>query len=83
MSAHLKSRKPKPMAVCNVCQALSNEHSDLNHRCHVVVAGRRCYGTFKSGMTCLWDRCESCDGIGMVGSQTCSACKGFGWHIYG
>jgi DnaJ-class molecular chaperone len=76
------SVKAKPLAVCSVCHALSNLHQDLNHRCHKSLHGRRCYGTFKSGMAYLWDRCESCEGTGEIGSQECSACRGFGWTMY-
>jgi hypothetical protein len=70
------------MAVCSVCQALTNQREYLNHRCNQTVNGRRCYGTFKSGLTCLWDPCESCDSMGKVGSQVCTECKGFGWKLY-
>jgi DnaJ-class molecular chaperone len=78
-----RERKPKPTAACNVCHALSNEHSDLNHRCNAVVSGRRCYGIYKSALAYLWDACEGCEGTGMVGSQVCTECKGFGWTMYG
>ena len=76
-------KKPKPIAACSVCHALTDQHMNLNHRCDQVVNGRRCYGTFKSAITFLWDQCESCEGIGKVGTQTCSACAGFGWKLYG
>ena len=74
--------KPKPLAVCNVCQALTELHEDLNHRCRSTVQGRRCYGTYKSGLACLWDRCETCEGVGRVGTQACGECAGFGWKLY-
>jgi DnaJ-class molecular chaperone len=74
---------PKPLAACNVCHALTNLHEEINHRCSQVVHGRRCYGTFKSAITYLWDACESCDATGKVGTQTCDACAGFGWRMYG
>jgi DnaJ-class molecular chaperone len=77
------SKKPKPLAVCSVCQALSNVHENLNHRCDKTVNGRRCYGTYKSGLAYLWDACESCEATGVVGSQKCSACAGYGWRLYG
>jgi hypothetical protein len=79
----LRSKKPKPAGVCNVCHALTKHHEHLNHRCDHVVNGRRCYGTFKSAMTDLWDECGSCQGVGMVGSEVCSECAGFGWRLYG
>jgi len=76
-------KKPKPLGVCNVCHALTNLHEALNHRCVKVVNGRRCYGTYKSALTDLWDACESCEGTGRVGTQDCTACGGFGWTLYG
>lgn len=77
------SKIHKPLAACSVCRALTNLHESLNHRCDKVVSGRRCYGTYKSAITYLWDECESCEATGKVGSQVCSACEGFGWHMYG
>lgn len=77
------SKLPHPLAVCSVCGAMTNEHESLNHRCDRTVTGRRCYGTYKSGVSHLWDQCESCEATGKVGSQVCSACNGFGWNLYG
>ncbi len=77
------SKLPHPLAVCSVCQALSNVHESLNHRCDRVVTGRRCAGTYKSGMAYLWDPCESCEATGKVGPQTCTECNGYGWRLYG
>lgn len=69
--------------MCNVCHALTDQHEYLNQRCHQVVNGRRCYGTFRSGLGYLWDRCESCQGSGRVGSRECGECAGYGWKMYG
>lgn len=77
------SKLAHPLGVCNVCHALTNLHEALNHRCDKVVTGRRCYGTYKSGMAYLWDQCESCEATGAVGSQKCSECNGYGWRLYG
>ena len=77
------SKLHHPLGVCSVCHALTNLHEALNHRCDKVVTGRRCYGTYKSGMAYLWDQCESCEATGVVGSQKCSACEGYGWTLYG
>jgi hypothetical protein len=76
-------KMPKPLAACNVCHALTNQHELVNHRCDKVVYGRRCYGTYKSALTYLWDACEGCDSTGKVGTQVCTACGGFGWKMYG
>lgn len=75
-------KKTKPLAVCSVCQALTARREELNHRCDQTVNGRRCYGTFQSALTRLWDGCEACDATGQVGTQICSVCKGFGWTLY-
>ena len=72
----------KPLAVCQVCHALSNAHEDLNQRCRGTFNGRRCYGVMKSGVSALWDECESCHATGRVGSVSCTECKGFGWRLY-
>jgi hypothetical protein len=76
-------KKEKPLAVCSVCHALSNEHAHLNHRCNEIVNNRRCYGIYKSGLTFLWDACEGCDSTGRVGTQVCTECHGYGWRMYG
>ena len=55
----------------------------LNSRCMKTVNNRRCSGIYKSGLTDIWDECESCNATGMVGTQVCSECSGFGWHLYG
>ena len=72
----------KPLGVCSVCQALTNLHEDLNHRCHGRFNGRPCYGTFKSGVSALWDPCDACHSTGRVGSESCRECAGFGWRLY-
>jgi hypothetical protein len=76
-------KKAKPLAACGVCRGLTDRHEDLNHRCNQVINGRRCYGTYKSAITYLWDQCEACEARGKVGTQPCAACAGFGWVMYG
>jgi hypothetical protein len=79
----LQTRLPHPLAVCDVCHAFTTLHECVNHRCGHVETGRRCWGTFKSGVGMLWDACESCGATGKVGGQACTACAGFGWRLYG
>ena len=76
-------KHPKPLGVCSVCQALTNQREDLNHRCSQVVTGRRCSGTIKSALAYLWEQCESCDATGKIGTEVCRECSGFGWKMYG
>jgi DnaJ-class molecular chaperone len=75
-------KKDKPLAVCTVCQALTDRHEYRNNRCNQIVAGRRCSGQFQSALTRLWDECQGCTGTGKVGTQVCTECKGFGWNLY-
>jgi len=79
----LRVKKPKPLAVCNVCGAFAAELHDVNHRCVKVVYGRRCSGTYKGSLGLVWDECQPCNATGKVGSQTCVECSGWGWHLLG
>jgi hypothetical protein len=79
----LPAKQPKPSGACNVCLSMTRQRANVNHRCDHVVYGRRCSGTYKSSMAQLWDACESCAGIGKVGSRVCGECSGFGWKAYG
>jgi hypothetical protein len=72
----------KPLGVCGVCHALTNAHEQLNQRCRGMFNGRRCYGIMKSGVSALWDECESCHAAGRIGSLPCRECGGFGWRLY-
>jgi len=76
-------KKPKPLAVCDICGAFTGEHQDLNHRCSGALYGRRCSGTFKSNLGLVWDECQACYATGKVGSETCVECSGWGWHLLG
>ena len=76
------TKKPKPLAVCNVCHALTDQHESINQRCNNTVSGRRCSGTYHSNLTAVFDECGSCQATGKVGSQTCGECQGFGWRFY-
>lgn len=77
-----RDKKEKPLAVCSVCQALTDRRDNLNHRCSQVVNGRRCSGMFQSALTRLWDECQGCEGTGQIGTQACTECRGFGWKLY-
>ena len=77
------SKLHHPLAACDVCHALTNAHESINHRCGKSVTGRRCWGTYKSGIGYLWDQCDACGATGKVGSRDCTECAGFGWKLYG
>ena len=76
-------KKPKPLAVCDVCGAFAGEHMDVNHRCSTTRYGRRCSGTFKSNLGQVWEECQGCYATGTVGSETCVECSGWGWRLVG
>jgi len=76
-------RKPKPLGVCNICGQLTDMLEMVNHRCNQTVHGRRCAGQLKSELSHIWVKCESCDGVGKLGSQKCSGCLGYGWLLLG
>ena len=78
-----RAKKLKPLAVCNVCGAFSGARADVNHRCNKALYGRRCSGTFKSSLGLSWDGCQACFATGIVGSETCVECSGWGWHLIG
>jgi DnaJ-class molecular chaperone len=75
-------KKPKPAGACTVCRAPTELHESLNNRCRSTLNGRRCYGVYKSDLSYIWDECESCNGSGMVGTQVCTECGGFGWRLF-
>jgi hypothetical protein len=76
-------KKPKPLAVCNVCGAYTGEAAYVNSRCNTVVTGRRCSGVFRAGLGHVWIECQECKGFGQLGTQVCSPCAGFGWKLMG
>jgi len=75
-------KKPKPAGACSVCRAPTALHETLNHRCDSMVNGRRCYGTYHSDLSLIWDECQSCNGTGTVGTRICTECGGFGWRLF-
>ena len=74
-------KKPKPLAACSECRAITDLLVHVNHRCSRVVNGRRCPGIYHSDLSFVWDQCQGCDATGRVGSQVCVECAGMGWHL--
>ena len=74
-------KRPKPLAVCLVCGALTIERRDVNHRCNKRLHGRRCWGAFRSNLGQVWNECLVCYGKGKVGSEACVECAGWGWNL--
>ena len=73
--------KPKPLAACGECRALTDMHVLVNHRCDRVVNGRRCAGIYRSDLSFVWDKCQTCEATGRIGSQACDECRGMGWRL--
>ena len=74
-------KKDKPLAVCNVCGAYTDQSVYVNSRCNKVVTGRRCSGLFRAVLGQAWIECPECKGYAFVGSVPCRECKGFGWQL--
>lgn len=75
-------KKRKPVGVCSVCFALTEDRDKLNHRCQAVHKNRRCPGRFLHDLSHVWDECQSCHATGKVGSEVCVECAGFGWRLF-
>lgn len=75
-------KKPKPLGICTVCRAFTDEHIRMNHRCVKTIGGRRCSGIYRSSLTVVWNECPTCFGTGRVGTQKCGECAGWGWTLH-
>jgi hypothetical protein len=74
-------KKPKPLGVCNICNALTDQSIFVNQRCGRTVNGKRCAGQFRNELSRVWGECDECRALGKVGSQICGSCSGFGWML--
>jgi DnaJ-class molecular chaperone len=72
----MTDKRPKPVAVCTRCGAVSYNATLINGPC-----GRGgCKGTRGSaGQDTDWEECPSCSGSGEQGSAKCPECDGVGW----
>jgi hypothetical protein len=74
------SARPKPVAVCTRCGAVSYETKLINGQCTQIVAGKRCVGVNGSALNADdWKPCEGCAGTGNIGTIRCGRCDGAGW----
>lgn len=72
--------KPKPVAVCTRCGALSYAANLINGQCGQMVAGKRCVGVNGSALNADdWKQCDACAGAGSTGTVRCGRCDGAGW----
>lgn len=72
--------KPKPVALCTRCGAVSYVTSLINGQCQQIVAGKRCVGVNGSALNADdWKPCTACGGAGSTGTARCGRCDGAGW----
>jgi hypothetical protein len=75
-----ESTKPRPVAVCTRCGAVSYAANLINGQCAETVAGKRCVGVNGSALSADdWKQCETCTGTGTNGKTRCGHCDGAGW----
>jgi len=74
------STRPKPVAVCTRCGAVSYTPNLINGQCAQMVPGKRCVGVNGSALNADdWEQCAACAGAGSTGTDRCGQCDGAGW----
>jgi hypothetical protein len=72
--------RPKPVAVCTRCGAVSYATNLINGQCVEMIAGKRCVGVNGSALNSDdWKQCAACAGAGSAGTTRCGHCDGAGW----
>ena len=72
--------RPKPVAVCTHCGAVSYDATQINGRCAEQLAGARCVGVNGSARReDDWKQCKTCAGSGTVEAGPCGYCSATGW----
>lgn len=72
--------KPRPVAVCTRCGAVSYATNLINGQCAQTLAGKRCVGVNGSALNADdWKQCAECAGTGTTGATRCGPCDGAGW----
>src|SRR5258707_12173231 len=75
-----ESTRPKPVAVCTRCGAVSYAPNLINGQCAQTVAGKRCVGVNGSALNADdWKQWAACAGTGSPGPIRCGHCDGAGW----
>ena len=75
-----ESTKPRPVAVCTRCGAVSYAVNLINGQCVQIVAGKRCIGVNGSAPHADdWKQCDACAGTGSIEATPCGPCDGAGW----
>jgi hypothetical protein len=72
--------KPRPVAVCTRCEAVSYDVPQINGRCANQIAGKRCVGVNGSALhQDDWKLCPKCSGSGTADRSPCGTCNSAGW----
>jgi len=75
-----ENTKPRPVAVCTRCAAVSYAQNLINGQCAQTVVGKRCVGVNGSALNADdWKQCEACAGTGANRTVRCGQCDGAGW----
>ncbi len=78
--SHNGAIKPRPVAVCTRCQAVSYDVAQINGRCANQIAGKRCVGVNGSALhQDDWKLCPKCSGSGTADRSPCGTCNSAGW----
>jgi DnaJ-class molecular chaperone len=76
----MTAQKPRPVAVCTRCGAVSDSATLINGCCGNRVGNQQCTGVIGSATNANdWDECPSCAGSGTTDAKRCGRCDGSGW----
>ena len=76
----MADQRPKPIAACTRCGAVSYYANLINGPCGRWVADQRCDGINGSASRSTdWDECLDCAGSGTSDGARCGQCDGSGW----
>ena len=74
------SKRPKPVARCTKCGALSYDAILIDAECGKMVGGKRCAGANGREMRKAdWKECTACSATGLTRAGNCERCDGAGW----
>ena len=74
------AQKPRPVAVCTRCGAVSYSAHLINGICGRQIGNKRCAGVNGSALNATdWNECTSCAGSGTADGKRCGRCDGSGW----
>jgi hypothetical protein len=74
------STRPRPVAVCTRCGAVSYTAHLINGQGAQQIAGKRCVGVNGSALNADdWKQYAACAGTGSTGTTRCGHCDGAGW----